>query len=155
MITLRHFFRSARYFVVVSVLLIGCCRVAIAEEHLPLNESQPQRFSIVVSRADNGRTIIVPKGARLVLTVEENPTTGYQWSVDKHRSPVLKLMDSTFSASAGEFLGRGGSRSFLFLADDVGKQRLDLRQIRPWDPHDVLEDQFTIDVVVREGRPDP
>lgn len=120
-----------------------------------MNESEPAEFTILASLADNGRTIVVPKGARLVLTLEENPTTGYQWSVGEYNGPVLKLVDSSFSAAAGESLGRGGSRSFLFMAKQEGKERLALRQIRPWDADDVLETKFTIDVVVHDGKPNP
>ena len=48
--------------------------------------------SVAVTEAQNGKTVVVEKGASLVITLESNPSTGYGWQVGKNDDAILKIL---------------------------------------------------------------
>lgn len=90
--------------------------------------------SVAVTEAQNGKTVVVEKGASLIVTLESNPSTGYGWEVAKNDAAILKPFGAPiFRASAHEMPGAPGQQSFIFHATSNGKDSVVLEYRRPWE----------------------
>jgi inhibitor of cysteine peptidase len=85
----------------------------------------------VVTESDNGGTVIVRQGDRVLLQVLENPSTGYTWRVVAPLEPEA-LDDEGFSPSSGTRIGAPGIHSFAFRAVRSGEFDVLLESDRPW-----------------------
>src|ERR1700692_3571718 len=63
---------------------------------------------------DNGKTVEIPVGARFCIELEENPTTGYKWSVPAFDEKCLVLKSDQYPPSKGTGIGRVGILKFGF-----------------------------------------
>ena len=75
-------------------------------------------------------------GDRLVVALEENPTTGYGWELEPGRLGMLEEPDTTFEPHGTGAAGSGGRRTFTFRLTSAGSARPSLVLRRPWEPAD-------------------
>jgi inhibitor of cysteine peptidase len=80
---------------------------------------------------DSEQAIDVTTGEEIVVTLEENPTTGYQWIVDELVGH-LTTISSEFAAPGSERAGAGGHRAIVLRATDSGPAELRVRYARRW-----------------------
>jgi inhibitor of cysteine peptidase len=74
------------------------------------------------------------RGDKLILHLEANPSTGYQWQVDTMNGDLLDWVDGpSFVPSAPSMVGSGGTSSFGFNALREGRTSLRLVYRRPWE----------------------
>ena len=80
---------------------------------------------ISLSAKDNGTTIIANEGDTIVLTLDENPTTGYRWIMQV--SDGLKIAHDVYEQQAGtqNLVGAGGTRTWTI--DVTGSGTLTIR----------------------------
>lgn len=84
-----------------------------------------------IDEAWNGREITVAEGEMLQISLPENPTTGFRWSLEANGEPACTLIDSSFEPSSGP-PGAGGRHSWRFAAARPGQARIALAYERPW-----------------------
>lgn len=89
--------------------------------------------TIVLTEADDGREVDAGLNDVVVVSLPENPTTGYLWAVASETTGTLRLENSDFSAVAGTGVGGGGLRTFSFRAAAAGRAILELVCRRPWE----------------------
>lgn len=95
----------------------------------------------ILTRADSGSTVDLRVGERLLVRLDESPTTGFAWTREGGNDALVE-QDSDFApASAG--LGGGGLRSFLFMAEKAGVVQLRLRLWRAWEGDSSVVEVFT------------
>src|ERR1017187_123913 len=99
--------------------LIASCQWGLTPRHerwkLPEKAtSHLMQNSISISEKDNKRSITVFPDTRLVLSLSENPTTGFQWRLETFSHDVLALEADDFSVKSGGGVGGGGVRRFQF-----------------------------------------
>lgn len=75
----------------------------------------------------------VTVGDTVVLTLPENPTTGYRWSADPSADHRLSLRTDSLELSEQDRLGTPGIRKFVLGAGSEGRQILRLVLRRPWE----------------------
>jgi inhibitor of cysteine peptidase len=113
----------------------------------------PKPKEVRLTGTDNGGTITLTKGETLILDLDSNPSTGYQWSVDEINEQILKQKgEAVFSqpTSAGEpLLGAGGTETFHFEAAGKGQVTLKLNYRRSWEKDIEPEATFAIQIEVR------
>jgi inhibitor of cysteine peptidase len=80
---------------------------------------------------DAEQTIEVTTGEEIVVTLEENPTTGYQWTVDELVGHLTSV-SSEFAAPGTQRPGAGGHRTIVLRATGSGPAELRVRYARPW-----------------------
>ena len=68
---------------------------------------------LTITQADRGKTFTVRRGDAIVINLAENPTTGYEWAIDKINSKVIELQNSEFSLPKNAGVGGGGERISL------------------------------------------
>src|SRR5215471_5276028 len=75
---------------------------------------------VTLTEADNGRSIMVSLGERVILRLNENPSTGFRWVVDKGDNGIIELSGTDYVQAPGSALGGGGHRVFVFEAKRSG-----------------------------------
>ena len=86
------------------------------------------------SEKDNGALVQVPRGSKVTIELEENPTTGYQWTIDNIDDVFLVPEGDAFLTGNQMGLGAGGVRRFFFRAKGTGCTSLSLIHKRAWQP---------------------
>ena len=96
--------------------------------------------------SDPGQAITVRVDQQFIITLESNPTTGYQWKADFDQS-LLRLVGSKFESSEQEgAVGAGGKQSFTFQGLDQGQTCVTLGYQRPQEERPVDEKVFTVNI---------
>ncbi len=86
---------------------------------------------VAIDDSWNGREVTLAEGDTLEVTLPENPTTGFQWSLESNGQPVCSLVDSSFEPSGGP-PGAGGRHRWRFAAVRPGQAHVALAYGRPW-----------------------
>jgi inhibitor of cysteine peptidase len=106
----------------------------------------------LVTEEDAGRTLDLRVGDQLMVVLQGNPTTGYEWSnALLYEYAVLRaLAEPEYRPTSMDtgMVGAGGLYLFRFEAVDVGSQAFRFVYQRPWESTD-SDREFVFDVVVR------
>ncbi|MBU1050363.1 protease inhibitor I42 family protein [Candidatus Bipolaricaulota bacterium] len=97
-----------------------------------------------LSDRDSNRTISVKLGDIIVLRLDENPTTGYQWEIAA--SGTLDVLGDRMEP--GSAVGGTGMRIFEFQASTAGSHHLQLKQWRRWEGDESIIGRFECTLVV-------
>jgi predicted secreted protein len=103
--------------------------------------------SIVNPAGDAPDTLEVQAGDTFSLTLDSNPTTGYQWQLAETLDEgVLQLVAKTYSSSQTNVAGAGGKENWNFYAVGQGTTVISLKYARPWetDAPPAVNRQFTV-----------
>ena len=108
-------------FCVMMMLLAACGGGATGPENVYLADED-----------DNGQTVAMGVGDALQITLPENRSTGYVWSVVTNDETVLRPTDEPAYVIEGEAMpGAGGRVTFAFTAVGAGEVSLQLINARP------------------------
>jgi inhibitor of cysteine peptidase len=100
--------------------------------------------TITLTRADDGRTVDLRPGDVVVIHLEENPTTGYQWTVQPGGHQVMALESSDYVRSPGAGVGGGGERVLTFKAVEAGTEAVGLQLSRGWQSQNAIPETFAV-----------
>ena len=78
----------------------------------------------------------IDQGEVIMVTLPENPSTGYQWQLAK---PItLFKTEETYLAGEAKagMVGVPGKKIFKFTAEKLGQDEIHLVHIRPWEAKD-------------------
>ena len=103
---------------------------------------------IQITMSDRDRQIVVRPGDTLVISLDENLTTGYEWKVASVSSQIVELIDTRYLQKTRVALGGGGTREVRFRAKAPGQARVQLQLRRSWEPLDAAVDHFDVDVQI-------
>jgi inhibitor of cysteine peptidase len=101
---------------------------------------------VYVTTRDNGGVVSARVGARLVLHLAENPSTGYVWAFDA-LDDMLEPEGSEWQA-AGPGVGTGGDRVWTLVARRPGTTALALKRWRPWAGDASVVERFGVTVEI-------
>ena len=105
----------------------------------------------VLTQVDNGTTVDVHGGDRVVIRLPENPTTGYRWAAETVDDRIVSPVSSEFAPPAGSGVGAGGAASFAFEARAPGEGSIRLKRWRDWEGESSVRERYTIKLVVHPG----
>lgn len=105
----------------------------------------------VLIPSDKGKKIEVHTGDMILVRLDENPTTGYQWKVGELDPQIIELQDTQFSMAPETGIGGGGIKIFTFKAKSCGTVKVQLKLKREWEPEDALIDHFKVTISVKGG----
>lgn len=82
--------------------------------------------------------ITVNAGETFTVKLDENPTTGYQWSYAVSDENVVALSKDEYAAdrTAGDIEGAGGQRVLTFKALSKGTAAIDMVYERSWEKNE-------------------
>ncbi|WAI00616.1 protease inhibitor I42 family protein [Methanogenium organophilum] len=106
----------------------------------------PEGTTVVdVISANNGTTISVSKGDAVLVTLDENPTTGYQWNASVSGSAEIVTDSFVPPYSEIPISGAGGIHKWLVTFDGEPSGNFDAGYGRPWE--ETAEDAETFSVI--------
>lgn len=104
---------------------------------------------ISINQDSADQRIDVSVGDSIVVTLPENPTTGFRWILNTDLSPVAELRSDAFDQGGREMFGAPGSRRFTFVVAQAGEANLGLENRQEWEPDASAAKTFSITVVAR------
>jgi len=104
---------------------------------------------VEISADANGQTIDLTTGQKLVVSLESNPTTGFDWEITEIDQAVIKQSGESEYKSESDLLGAGGVRTFTFEAVATGTSTLKLIYHRSWEKDIPPEQEFTVTINVK------
>jgi len=104
---------------------------------------------INLTAADKDSQVEVKVGGQIIITLDSNPSTGYNWETkDLDTTMFEQVGDPTFTISDPGLVGSGGTLTLTFKALKAGTTALTLVYHRPWetgiDPIDTFEVTVTV-----------
>ena len=97
---------------------------------------------------ESDTTIAASVGARFVIALESNPSTGYQWTATSSDAGVVELVGDEYARPDSKLVGAPGTERFFFDAVAVGRATLQLRYARSFQPDDPDARELTYTVTV-------
>lgn len=94
---------------------------------------------------DSGRTVDMKLGGVVTVHLQENPTTGYRWTVETGSG--LEQIGDYFKA--GEAIGAAGVREFQFRLTKVGSYELHIKNRREWEGEGSVIARFVANIIVK------
>ncbi len=101
-----------------------------------------------LTEEDSGKSAQVAVGARVNIRLQENPTTGYRWSLRDFKSESLALESDEYESATASSIGGGGIRHFLFVAKAAGVTTITLKNMRAWEPEEQAAKTFSVVITV-------
>lgn len=103
---------------------------------------------LTLTQADKGKFLEVDRDDVIVIRLEENPTTGYQWAVDKADDMIFVPLSPEFLLPEEPRFGEGGTRVFGFKAKTAGSAAIQLKHWRKWEGDASIIDRFDVTINV-------
>jgi inhibitor of cysteine peptidase len=102
---------------------------------------------IAVDESSNGHQVVLHEGQVLKVSLNENATTGFRWTV--HAKPeVLRESEATEAPTGPP--GSGGVRHFYFEALHPGSGEIELEYRRSWEQTPRPARSFKLRIKVRK-----
>ncbi len=104
---------------------------------------------LVLTDADDRRSVKIHVGNRLTVKLPENASTGFTWAVDQIDRSLLKLESSKYIApeQAG-FVGVRGMRVFTFTTERIGESTLSFKYWRFWQGDSSVTKRLTTQIQI-------
>jgi len=102
----------------------------------------------VVTDADKGGTVTIKMGDVLEVRLSSNPTTGYEWYLQKQSTALLKLTGQSWTQPPPDHVGAPVVQILDFAPTAKGTGVLLLHYVRSWEPPDPNEEQYSLHVTI-------
>lgn len=98
---------------------------------------------VYLSEQDSNRYIALSIGQTAVITLAENPTTGYSWEfkIEPEEQNVVGNIKEKYIHQKTKLIGAGGIKEFSFRIKNSGKVNIDGYYRRPWEKADNKNEQ--------------
>jgi inhibitor of cysteine peptidase len=100
----------------------------------------------VFDSMNNTQTITIKNGESFKIQLNENPTTGYNWSINV--TPGLIIVSDTYIAPSGDLMGAGGQHEWQVKATGTGDQQLTGTYKRSWEPIFGNETTYSLNIKI-------
>ena len=105
--------------------------------------------NVKLDEESNGQTIEIKKGATLSISLQGNPTTGYNWELAEVDQTILKSQGEADYKSDSMLVGSGGVYTFKFEALESGSTALKLIYYRSFEEDTPPINTFELNVIVK------
>jgi len=103
-----------------------------------------------LTAADNGKTIEVKAGDQIIIELEGNPSTGYNWEANNLDAGLIQQVgEPEFKSSSPGLIGSGGSITLTFEILKAGTTTLNLVYHRPWETNVAPLSTFAVTIVAK------
>ena len=129
------------------IQIFACAIVAMS---ISLVACSPGASWVLVSKADSGKTISVDVNQELIVDLESNQTTGFQWLLAEISDrTVLGEVSNLYTApGAGAPVGAGGIERWTFKGLKKGTAKLSMEYSRSWESSGKASETFALTIVV-------
>jgi len=105
--------------------------------------------SITISEQDAGKTITLKIGDTLIIELDGNITTGFNWFPAPQNPPLLTRMGVPEATPESDLIGAPGKIVLKFQAIAKGQTLLHLDYKSEWESNVPAEKSFEVTVVVK------
>lgn len=104
------------------------------------------------NHTSSGQTIHLQTGQKFEISLPENPTTGFRWSLVSSGEPACEALDDLYEPPDPEAQAHGqeGNHYWRFEAARTGHGKIELAYRRSWEQAGNAARRFTLDVNVKE-----
>ncbi|MCB0746968.1 MAG: protease inhibitor I42 family protein [Ignavibacteriales bacterium] len=103
---------------------------------------------LIITNDSDGKTFMINQNNYFIVRLVENPTTGFQWELERIHDNILSLEQETFIQPVDEGMGASGFKEYLFYAKSPGKQYIKFKNWRAWEGEESAIDNFHIIIEV-------
>jgi len=114
-------------------------------------------FSLLVFSGCTAKKMVLPSGSevegdKLTITLEENPTTGYVWTLKVGTDNIVMLESDEYIPvqTSANVVGSGGKHVWNFKGVSKGETMLTFKYYRPWEKEDTAIETRIFTVIVSE-----
>jgi inhibitor of cysteine peptidase len=93
----------------------------------------------------NFKTIKVNLGNSFKISLDSNPSTGYQWELDFDTN-FITLEKKSYNPSNSK-LGGTGKEHFIFLPLRSGKTTITMQYKRTWEKSEIIKEKFLVEII--------
>lgn len=86
----------------------------------------------ILTAADNNKTLDLRPGDELQITLDETPTTGYNWEVMNPSDSLYQIKKTSYNIYKEAGIGGGGQRLFIIGITGRGTSPLILKNQQRW-----------------------
>jgi len=105
---------------------------------------------VTLTAADKGGQAEVKVGEQIIIMLDGNPSTGYNWEAkDLDTTMFEQVGDPVFNSTNPGLVGSGGTLTLTFKALKAGTATLTLVYHRPWETGVDPIDTFAVTVTVK------
>ena len=97
-------------------------------------DTQTPAIDLQLTEQNSDGVAVVPVTGRMIVTLESNATTGYQWQLASLDQTVLENTEQTYISPTTDLVGAGGTERWVFVAQKAGETTLRMEYRRPWEP---------------------
>ena len=105
---------------------------------------------VTLTQADSGKAVTLGSGMSLQVSLNENPSTGFRWSLDAPNDEILEMLNSDYVPATGPGLGGGGQHVWRFRAKNTGEARLILKLWRSWEGDQSIVERLEFTIRVKQ-----
>lgn len=105
--------------------------------------------TVKLNAGDAGKTINLKGGEVLLIKLEGNPTTGYNWVVTGVDEDILQQQGEPLFKADSLAIGSGGMITLSFKALAAGTTKLQLSYLRSWEKDVAPQETYDVTVVVK------
>jgi inhibitor of cysteine peptidase len=105
--------------------------------------------TLFLNSTSNGKTVTIPVGERVLVRLNENPTTGYTWNATASRG--LAIISDTYTAPDSALMGAAGYHEWLLSPKTVDTYTFKTVSLRPWDGATATDDTFSLVILVTKA----
>ncbi|MEA3282908.1 MAG: protease inhibitor I42 family protein [Euryarchaeota archaeon] len=101
--------------------------------------------------SDNNSDISVEIEGTFGISLESNPTTGYEWNITECDYSILELVNTSYESAGNQtppVVGAGGSRNWTFMGLKDGETALKLVYLRSWEGEDSAANEYLLHITV-------
>ena len=100
--------------------------------------------------AKNDKIVETAVGKSFTITLDSNPTTGYQWQIARQMDTgLVELIDSQYIAPETNLVGAPGKEEWHFRAIREGKAIISFDYVRPWEKDELPSQTESFIVIIR------
>lgn len=127
------------------------CRASLAGAAATQTRPAPEK-PLVLTKADNNKTVSAQVGQTLVIRLKGNPTTGYLWQLTGKTGGALEQVGQiryVQDKAPKGMVGVGGTYEATFRAVKAGEATVSLACARPWEKDKPPAETFKATVQVK------
>ena len=101
--------------------------------------------------SENNSDISIEIDETFDISLESNPTTGYEWDVKECDYSVLELVNTDYVTAENQsppVVGAGGLQKWTFMGLKDGETALKLVYLRSWEGEDSAVDEYLLHITV-------
>lgn len=103
-----------------------------------------------LTEKNNGTDVHLTVGDTLIVTLNANPTTGYNWEIEALNPLLLSRVGAPQFLSSSQMIGASGKMVFTFKASSPGTCDLSLVYRRSWERNANPAGLFKISLTIKE-----